>query len=109
MSVGRVQKLQDNTWKSLGRVNGDNHIVDTGICENFQDKSSFILIKNVYGSAKGIYRLSFKIHIDDQDVTKWTGPDLWNPSYATTDDLKGSEYLVCGSNGTAGYLYIKIE
>lgn len=109
MSIGRVQKLQDNTWKSLGRVNGDNHIVDTGICENFQDKSSFILIKNVYGSAKGIYRLSFKIHVDDQDVTKWTGTDLWNPSYATTEDLKGSEYLVCGSNGTAGYLYIRIE
>lgn len=109
MSVGRVQKLESNTWKSLGYENGDRHIVGHGICENIQDKSSFILIKNVYGSAKGIYRLSFKIHIDDQDVTKWTGTDLWNPSYATTEDLKGSEYLVCGSNGTAGYLYIRIE
>lgn len=122
MSVGRVQKLEDNTWKSLGRVvvteDGGRHIVDTGIFKRdadgneigeFQDKSSFLFIKNIDGNAKGIYRLSFKIHVDDQDVTRWTGPDLWTPKYETTDDLKGTEYLVCGSNGTAGYLYIKIE
>ena len=91
----RVQELVGNTWVEVGNKGW-----------SIQDRSSFLLIKDIQDSAKGTYRISFKV-VDNEgaDWTEWNG-DIWNPLY---DRYKNTEYLLCGSNGTKGYLYIRIE
>lgn len=91
----RVQELVGNTWVEVGNKGW-----------SIQDRSSFLAIRNIRESAKGTYRISFRV-IDNAgaDWTVWNG-DIWNPSY---DRLENTQFLLCGSNGTAGYLYIKIE
>lgn len=91
----RVQELVGNTWVEVGNKGW-----------SIQDRSSFFLIKDIQDSAKGTYRISFKV-VDDSgaDWTKFTG-DMWNPVYTGYED---TEFLLCGSNGTAGYIYIRIE
>ena len=91
----RVQELIDNTWVEVGNKGW-----------SIQDRSSFLAIRNIKSSAKGTYRISFKI-VDNNgsDWTIWNG-DIWNPSYTR---FQNAQFLLCGSNGTAGYLYIKIE
>lgn len=91
----RVQELVGNTWVEVGNKGW-----------SIQDRSSSLLFKDIRESAKGTYRISFKL-VDNGGGTwtKWNG-DIWYPVY---DNLGPSEYLMCGSNGTAGYVYIKIE
>lgn len=91
----RVQELVGNTWVEVGNKGW-----------SIQDRSSFFLIKDIKASAKGTYRISFKL-VDNgsADWTVWNG-DIWNPIYTP---LENTEYLLCGSNGTRGYLYIRIE
>lgn len=91
----RVQELVGNTWVEVGNKGW-----------SIQDRSSFLLIKDIQDSAKGTYRISFKdVDNEGADWTEWNG-DIWNPVY---DRYENTEYLLCGSNGTAGYLYIRIE
>lgn len=91
----RVQELVGNTWVEVGNKGW-----------SIQDRSSFVAIRNIKSSAKGMYRLSFKL-VDNSgaDWTVWNG-DIWNPAY---NRLQNTQFLLCGSNGTAGYLYFKIE
>lgn len=91
----RVQELVGNTWVEVGNKGW-----------SIQDRSSFVAIRNIKSSAKGMYRLSFKL-VDNggADWTVWNG-DIWNPAY---NRLQNTQFLLCGSNGTAGYLYFKIE
>lgn len=91
----RVQEFKNNTWVEVDNKGW-----------SIQDRSSFLLIKDIQNSAVGTYRISFKV-VDNEgaDWTVWNG-DIWNPVY---DRLQNTQALLCGSNGTAGYLYIKIE
>lgn len=96
--IARVQKLENNTWVAIS---------DTDICEDIQDKSEFVYIKNIkQDAAKGIYRISFKlVEPNNSDWAVWNG-DIWNPIY---NRLTNTSFLACGSNGTAGYVYIEIK
>lgn len=91
----RVQELIGNTWVEVGNKGWA-----------IQDRSSFLLIKDIQDSAKGTYRISFKdVDNEGADWTEWNG-DIWNPVY---ERYENTQFLLCGSNGTAGYLYIRIE
>lgn len=98
ISYARVQKLENNTWVS---------VKGTDICENIQDRSSFVYIKNVKSDAeKGVYRISFRVTKQDTGFwTQWNG-SIWNPQYP---DMSNTNYLACGSNGASGYIYIEIQ
>lgn len=91
----RVQELVGNTWVEVGNKGW-----------TIQDRSSFFLMKDIQDSAKGTYRVSFKV-IDNGGAgwTEFTGT-MWEPKYTR---FQNTEYLLCGSNGTAGYIYIRIE
>lgn len=91
----RVQELIGNTWVEVGNKGWA-----------IQDRSSFLLIKDIQDSAKGTYRISFKdVDNEGAEWTEWNG-DIWNPVY---ERYENTQFLLCGSNGTAGYLYIRIE
>ena len=97
--LARVQKLENNTWVEIGA---------TSICEAIEDRKLRPLIKNIKGDAKGTYRISFKI--DTYDIYHWdqnSSDPVWDPQYRASS--QSQQYLICGSNGTAGYIYIKIE
>lgn len=97
--LARVQKLENNTWVEVGA---------TSICETIEDRKLRPLIKNIKGNAKGTYRISFKL--DTYDIYYWdqTSPDpVWEPKYRQT--AQSQQYLLCGSNGSAGYIYLTID
>lgn len=98
ISYARLQKLENNTWVSVN---------PTDICENIQDRSSFVFIKNVKSDAKkGIYRISFRVTKEGSGFwSKWNG-SIWEPQYP---DMSNTNYLACGSNGASGYIYIEIK
>lgn len=98
-TLARVQMLQGNTWVEIGA---------TSICETIEDRKSRPLIKNIKGDAKGTYRISFKVDTYDiyyWDETSWD--PVWEPQYRQS--AQKQQYLICGSNGTAGYIHIRIE
>lgn len=95
MCHARVQELAGNTWVE---VNNKGWTI--------QDKSNFFLIKDITDSAKGTYRISFKAKdYSGGNWKKFIG-SMWNPQYTSYDN---PNFLLCGSNGTAGYIYIRIE
>lgn len=94
----RVQRLQNNTWVMVD---------DEDICQGIPDHQSFININRIKSSAtKGIYRISYRLYeAGESDWRVWDG-NIWNPKYPRLSNIS---YLVCGSNGAAGYVYIEIQ
>lgn len=91
----RFQELVGNTWVEVGNKGW-----------TYQDRSNFFLLKDIKDSAKGTYRISFRdVDNGDADWTYWNG-SMWDPKYIR---YQNTQFLLCGSNGTAGYIYIKIE
>lgn len=91
----RVQQLVGNTWVEVGNQGW-----------TIQERSSFFSIYNIQSAAAGTYRISFKVkEYGAASWTTWNG-DVWNPAY---ESLQKDEYLLCGANGTRGYIYIRIE
>lgn len=94
----RIQEYTESGWQ----------LVSDSIKNNLdmQQHSQFVLIKNFSDLNKGsIYRLSFEADSNDRWCT--VSGTLMNPVYNNIG--KGQKYLLCGSNGTAGYIYFTVK
>lgn len=94
----RIQEYTESGWQ----------LVSDSIINNLdmQQHSQFVLIKNFSGLNKGsIYRLSFEADSGDRWCT--ISGTIMNPVYNRIGNSQ--KYLLCGSNGTAGYIYFKVE
>ena len=91
--VARVQKFDGSTW-----------IEDDISKWTIQEKSSILNIAKTT-SVPGLYRISMMITNGGGRITQWNG-DVWSPQYTVTNT---GSYLLCGSNGKDGYVYMQVE
>lgn len=93
---GRVQKLSNNTW-----VEVDQRTICINRDIQFKDN---LIITDVKDTNKGIYRISYREY--DAEWADIDFSNIWDPIY---NRLRYTDYLLCGSNGTAGYVYFEIK